>query len=222
MLGKLTFKKAFGIDTLRVQDAMWLLEMGDSTFEVKVAGATVGIRQGRFGVTTQEKMAISAFRYSDQRDPRGIGEIPTLDISMDVEMSLTENLVRRCSEISVANDLVDRFSEQAFGALRRFIDGYRDIQYLVSRGSSDWRDNRGLLIARMTRNEFRTYLFYVLDIGDHQFVGVFSEGRMFGGSRFDAEIVMRRQEVLERGTPLERVWVWQHGSTSTRRTVGVR
>jgi hypothetical protein len=205
MFGRLTFKKAFGIDLLRAEDTLWLLELRDAVFRVEVNGARVVISQGRFGVTTREKMAIAGFRYADQRDPRSIGEIPTLDIVMEVDVSLTDDFAGRSGEISVANELVDRFSERAFKALRLFIDGYRDLKYTGGRSSAGWRSNQELLIPRMTRNEFRTYLFYVLDVGGNEFVGVFSEGRMFGGPIFNSEMHQRLQSVLERAIPLERI-----------------
>jgi hypothetical protein len=56
----------------------------------------------------------------------------------------------------------------------------------------------------------------VLDVGGHTFVGVFSEGGLFGGLLFDAEMHRRLRGVLGRGVPLERIlgvaaWEYFHG-----------
>ncbi len=55
---RLTFKKAFGIETLPLEPMTWFEELGTAVLTVSVDGRNFEIRCGRFGVTVPEKCAI--------------------------------------------------------------------------------------------------------------------------------------------------------------------
>ena len=204
MSSKLTFKKAFGIELLPLDTTLWLHELQSGEYELTIGKAHIRIGIGRFGTTDQEKFAISMFRHADERALASIHEIPTFDVSLDVDIDIPESLFDKWQENSIANDVVGPFIDVAFRALSRFIDGYRHVKYLAQRDSAQWRKQETLLVPQMTERQFTTYLFYVLETGGRTFIGSFSFGRTIMSTPLDANIKEKLQETIQRESPLDR------------------
>ena len=200
---ELIFKKAFGIDVGPVEPFTWLLEMRDAVFSVEAAGLTWSVSSGRVGIDDKEKLAIGLFKHSDERDPRFITEIPTLNLTAPVDIEGAKDLDDR--RIGVADGLVEPFVRRAFVALQRFIEAYRDVKYLQGRGTENWLEQRGVFVREMPLTTFRSYLFYRLTAGDRVFVGVFSEGRMISAMPGDTALREAVTAALAQRVPLARV-----------------
>ncbi len=213
MSSKLTFKKAFGIESLPVDAHLWLMELESGEYELTIGEALVRIGIGRFGTTDQEKFAISLFRHADDRALDFIHEIPTIDVSLYVDIDIPESLLDKWQENSIANGVAGPFIDVAFKALSRFIDGYRDVKYLAQRDSAKWRKQETLLIPPLTERQFTTYLFYVLETGGRTFVGSFSNGRIIVSTPLDANGKEKLQETIQGEPPLDRkliVRAWEY------------
>ena len=92
---KLTFKKAFGIEHIPVDSFFWFLELTGADHNFPFNDKSIKLAIGRFGTTDQEKTVISLFRHSDERDLNYIAEIPTLDVSFNVEVNIPSNINKK-------------------------------------------------------------------------------------------------------------------------------
>jgi hypothetical protein len=205
MSSKLTFKKAFGIDTVPTDVFLWNMELGRSAYEFSVSSHEIRISFGIFGINDQEKVAISLFRHSDERDLKYIHEIPTLDIYLsDIDIEIPSPTYDKWQEPSIANEIVAPFIHTAFIAINRFIDSYRDMKYTSMRRSKDWLEQKSLIIPLMAEREFKTYLFYILESRGRTFLGCFSEGQTRAIAAFDLETQKKLQSNVECEIPLNR------------------
>lgn len=205
MNSKLTFKKAFGIDSAPTDVFLWNMELGRSAYEFSVSSHKIRISFGTFGINDQEKVAISLFHHSDERDLKYIHEIPTLDIYLsDIHTEIPKPTYDKWQETSIGNEIVEPFIHTAFIAINRFIDSYRDMKYTSMRRSEKWLEQKSLIIPLMTEREFKTYLFYILESRGRTFVGYFSEGQMKLIAPFDLETQKKLQSDVEFEIPLDR------------------
>ena len=203
MSSKLTFKKAFGLKTIPLDYALWLLELGNVECNFPIDDKKFTVKIGKFGVTEQEKFIISCFFHADERDLRYIHEVFTLDITFDVNLEIPETFQQEGPRNTKIDSIVAPFIQDAFNAARRFIDAYRTAKYKMKRGSEDWRKRKLLLIPEMADAEFKTYLFYQLQSSGRTFVGCFSEGQMTISSFTDnALIAQQMQDVVQAEIPL--------------------
>lgn len=182
---------------------MWFTELGTATFTIEVGRLSFEMAVGRVGVTDKEKLAIGLFKHSDERDPRHISEIPTLNLSTSVDVELPASMDDRV--IGSADAAVEPFVGPAFAALQRLIEAYRDVKYLSSRGTPQWLEQRGVFVREMPLRTFRSYLFYVLTVQGRTFVGVFAEGHSVLVMAGDTAVHDALARTLTGRVPLERV-----------------
>jgi hypothetical protein len=214
MTSKLTFKKAFGTEFVPLDMFWWNVELEKSAYELTLDNQQIRISFGSFGVTDPEKIAISLFRHSNERDLEFIHKIPTVDISFtDVYIEVPDSMYEKWKNNSIANQLVEPFIHIAFKAINQFIDSCRDVKYLSMRGSDEWLKQQTFLVPQMTQREFKTYLFYVLESRGRTFVGCFSEGEVKVIAPFDIETQGKLQKTVEVEVPLDRklmVRAWEY------------
>ncbi len=208
---RLTFKKAFGIKYITTEQAFWLSEIQakQNTYTIRLKN-TYEISVGRFGRNDEEKHAISLFLHSEERDLKLISEMRTLDISFEVDLSIPDSILSQSEKLSVANDIVKPYIHDAFRAANYFVDGYREVQYRLHRGTPMWSNNEILFFPQLTETEFQTYLFYVLQTNESSFVGCFSVGRGISTFSLSPEFL---QETLNNEVPFERkllVKAWEY------------
>jgi hypothetical protein len=123
MATRITFKKAFGIDLLPVETILWMNEIRGETFDFKHRGRRYRAGAGSFGNTNLEKRAIALFKsYSDH-------EIPTFDVSWEIELEIPADIVAQHATLGVADTLVEPHITSAFEAAHRFFQTYRDVKY---------------------------------------------------------------------------------------------
>ncbi|MGO9137234.1 MAG: hypothetical protein ACLQBC_06145 [Syntrophales bacterium] len=203
MLYKLTFKKAFGLNTIPADYCLWFLELVNTECNFSIGDKKFTVKIGRFGISEQEKFIISCFFHSNDRELKYIHEILTLDITLNVNLTIPETEQEECPRNKTVDSLVSPFIQDAFNAASRFIDAYRSVKYSLKRGSDDWRNRKLLLIPEMTEAEFKTYLFYQLVTPERTFVGCFSDGRMTISSSTDnALIAQQMQDIVQDEIPL--------------------
>jgi len=210
---KLTFKKAFGIEHIPVDSFFWFLELAGADYNFPFNDKSIKFTIGRFGTTDQEKTVLSLFRHSDERDLNYIAEIPTLDVSFNVEVNIPPNINEKWKEISIANELIKPFIHDALSAINHFFDSCRDVKYLEKRGSKEWRSQQTTLIPQMTDAEFRTFLFYIFESNNKKFIGCFSAGQARTASPLNNKFKNKLQRNLEQDIPLERklmVRAWEY------------
>ena len=210
---KLIFKKAFGIQAMPMEHVFWCLELGKDTYKCTCSGKHGFINVGSFGINDQQKQVLSNFYHSDERMLSNISEIPTIDISLDVNMHISKTLEEKWKEGSIINDLVEPIIEDAFMILNHFFDAYRDIKYSTYRKSKEWEKKEIALVPRITENEFKTFLFYTLSMGKKTFVGCFSEGQSTVGGPFTADMKTMLQKSMNNSIPLYRrliVRTWEY------------
>jgi len=204
----LTFKKAFGLTAMPPEECFWLLEFQSATFQVKSGDKLFHVSVGRMGETEQEKLAIMPFLHSDERRPEFINPIPTLNLTTKLELEIPASAYASWHTPSVVDTIVEPFIGSAFTAYRNFAEAYRDTKYLTDRGTQRWHQQHGVFVRLPAWNDFKTYLFYVLDAPDAvTFVGSFSTGRTLSGQPTDTALQQRIQETLDKGVPLPRVLV---------------
>ncbi|MBW2741850.1 MAG: hypothetical protein JRE64_24070 [Deltaproteobacteria bacterium] len=203
MLCNLTFKKAFGIETVPVDYAIWLIELGSGSFSFDVNNKLVSVKKGRFGISEQEKNVIGRFFNSDERDLNSIQEVLTLDIMFSVDLPIPEHQYEENPINTEIDSLVEPFMHDAFSATTRFIDAHRTAQYNLKRGSKEWKRGMILLIPNITETEFKTYLFYQFEVRDKYFFGCFSDNKMRIHSSVDnIHILQEINAVVENEIPL--------------------
>jgi len=223
MISKLTFKKAFGLEFLPADMSIWLLELGKTEYGLTLDRQEVRISTGTFGVNEQEKSLLSLFRHSDERDLRFIHEVPTIDISLiDIQIEVRDFVCQKWYEDSIGNQFVEQFIHTAFRAINRFIDSYRDVKYLTGRRTEGWFKQKTLLIPQMTEREFKTYLFYALEVPPKTFVGSISGGGQIRVTKLsDIKLQERLQETVNMELPLDRkllVRAWEYFFTEDFRS----
>lgn len=202
--GQLVFKKAFGIDLMPMDMIMWFSELGTGSFTVQKRNRTFTITAGQVGVDEKEKRAISSFKHADERDLRFISEIPTLNLSTDVQLEIPEGI--QDDLFGSADQFVRPFIQPAFVALQHLVEAYRDAKYTISRGTSRWTVEKGIFVQEIPLKTFTRYLFYSLTVGDRMFIGAFSEGDSFTTMPSDPTIHRLMTATLStEAIPLERV-----------------
>jgi len=210
MLCTLTFKKSFGLEKIPLDYALWIMELGDGSFSLSVNDKLIKVMVGRFGITEKEKIILSLFRHSDERDLRYVTEITTLDFSMDIDLIIPESI----NEENPKNNEVDRLVEpninDAYIAITRLVDSHRISKYNLKRSSEEWKKGTLLLVPRITEREFKTYLFYKLEYQNKVFVGSFSVGGMRTSSFIDnKKTVEKISETIGDEIPLDRKFIVQ-------------
>ena len=79
-------------------------------------------------------------------------------------------------------------------------------RYLIDRETQRWHEQHGVIVRLPAWNDFKTYLFYVLNTPDGiTFVGSFSTGRLLSSQLSGTALQERIQETLNRRVPLSRV-----------------
>ncbi len=204
MVSKLIFKKAFGIQLLSTDDVLWITELGCDKYKFKLREKYFNISVGKFGINEKEKYALSLFYHADERQLANISEIPTIDIAFNIDAKIPEDISKRWEEYSIANSLVETYISDAFYALKRFIDSYRDTKYLVYRDSSYWEKNEILIPKYITELDFNTFLFYNLMRNMKMYIGGFNVGQSRMSMPFDNIQKGKLQKALEKEIPLER------------------
>jgi hypothetical protein len=205
---RLTFKKAFGLTAMTPEEFFWLLEFQSSTFRVKSRDLLFHVSAGRMGETEQEKLAIMPFLHSDERRPEFINPILTLNLTTQLELEIPASAYTSWRTPSVVDTIVEPFIDSAFTAYQNFAEAYRDTKYLTDRGTQRWHEQHGVFVRLPAWNDFKTYLFYVLDAPDAvTFVGSFSLGRLLSIEPTDTALHERIQETLDKRVPLSRVLV---------------
>ncbi|HEV8713534.1 MAG TPA: hypothetical protein VGX03_11995, partial [Candidatus Binatia bacterium] len=163
---QLTFKKAYGLTALTLEECCWLLELQSATFQVKSDAKLFHISVGQMGENEQEKLAIMPFLHRDERRPEFINPIPTLNLTTELRLEIPASICASWRTPSVADTIVEPFIDSAFTAYQNFAEAYRDTKYLTERGTQRWHDQRGLFVRLPSLNDFKTYLFYVLNVSD--------------------------------------------------------
>ncbi len=213
MLCNLTFKKAFGLETLPADYAFWLAELWGESYRFAVNNTLVDVKAGKFGISEQEKFVISLFLHSDERDLNFICEILTLDIGFSVDLSVPEHQQGENLAGKIDN-LIEPFIAVAFRASTRFVDAYRTAKYEQMRRSEEWKSGMVSLVPEMTEAEFRSYLFYSLKGLERTFVGHFSAGQMRTSSSVDTTIIAQNVHgIVENEVPLNSkliVLAWEY------------
>lgn len=204
---ELTFKKAFGITHITTEVSIWLDQLKHSTVQVKSGDQLFHVSYGLMGETLQEKWAISRFLDSDERRPELISPIPTLNFTTKLSLEIPASVYARRHIPGVVDTIVEPFIDSAFVAYQHFAEAYRDTQYLAAHGTPQWYEQRGVFVRMPSRNDFTTYLFYVLHTSDAvTFVGYFSAGRILQTQLTNMTLQQRIQESLDQGgVRLERV-----------------
>ena len=216
MLYTLSFKKAFGLTTIPADYSLYLLEIANAEYSFSICDKKVTVKVSRFGVSEQEKFTISGFFHSDERDLRYISEVPTLDVTFEVDLKIPERPQDEGPRNVMIDRLVEPFMRDAFNAASRFIDAYRCAKYSIKHGSVSWRKGEHPLMPEMTESEFRTYLFYQLQNSEGTIVGCISGSRIVSTSSTDyALIEQQMQQVLQGEIPLSTkliVKAWEYFS----------
>lgn len=190
----LTFKKAFGLRTLPVDFAQWLIEFGNEEYSFLVNNKAVCVKLGKFGISEQEKVVISRFFHSDERDLNLISEIITLDTMFSVDLPILEQQQKEELTEGEIDHLIRPFINDAFIALSRVFDSHRTAKYNLKHGSEDWKRGMVLIVPEITEAEFKTYLFYQLQFQEKYFVGCFSEGQMRISSSTDNVLIAQEMK----------------------------
>lgn len=188
----LTFKKAFGIRTIPVDFSFWLMEIGNQSFNFCINKKPVCVKIGNFGTTKEEKIILSGFYHSDERDLNNIGETLTIDIKLSVELPINSH--QKISQRNELTNLVEPFIDEAFLALKRIVDAHRTAKYKIKHKSDEWRKGQLPIIPEITEAEFKTYLFYELNEGEKSFYGCFSNGQVMSSSSTDNELIAKEIE----------------------------
>lgn len=204
MVSKLIFKKAFGIRSLPIDDVLWITELGCDKYKFKSREKYFEISVGKFGINEKEKYALSLFYHADERQLTNISEIPTIDISFNIDVKIPKDISKKWEEYSIANSLVETYIPDAFYALRRFINSYRDIKYLAYRDSNYWTKNEILILKYITEVDFNTFLFYNLIRNKKIYIGGFSVGESKISIPFDNTQKGEFRKALKKDVPLER------------------
>lgn len=202
MLCNLTFKKAFGLVTIPADYSFWLIELGKGSYSFSVNNKSVSVKIGKFGVSKQEKIIISRFFRSYERDLKYIHEISTLDIMFSVDLPIPEHQREEGSINAEIDSLVEPFIHDAFNATTMVIDAHRIAKYNLNRGSEEWKKGMIFLVPEITEAEFKTYLFYQLKDNERIFVGCFSVGHMTISSVDDALISRETNDIVKNEIPL--------------------
>jgi len=206
----LTFKKSFGLETIPVDYAFWIMELGDGSFSLSVNDKLIKVKVGRFGITEKEKIILSLFRHSDERDLRYISEIITLDFILDIDLIIPESINEENPINNEVDRLVEPYIDDAFIAITRLVDSHRISKYNLKRSSEEWKKGMLLLVPKITEREFKTYLFYKLEYQDKVFVGSFSVGQMKTSSSIDNKCIVERiSETIGDEIPLDRKFIVQ-------------
>lgn len=198
-VGHLTFKKAFGIDSARADDFAWIMELSHSSHQVD----SWKIEIGNVGLTLKEKLAIGLFKNFDERDPDDIKPIPTINISTSLETDFPTDIDD--SRIDSANSLVVPYVTNAFVALQKFIEAFRDAKYLMLRNTPRWESEQGVYVKEMSFLTFNTLLFYSVIASEKEYVGHFSQGVSRSISPDDPALKSHLEKNLTKRVPLERV-----------------
>jgi len=158
------------------------------------------------GDTEQEKLAIMPFLYFDECQPEFINPISTLNLTTKLELEIPASVYISWRTPSVADTLVEPFIGSAFAAYQNFVEAYRDTKYLIDRETQQWHEQHGVIVRLPAWNDFKTYLFYVLNTPDKiTFVGSFSTRRLLSSQLSGTALQERIQETLNRRVPLSRV-----------------
>lgn len=206
----LTFKKSFGLETIPLDYAFWIMELGGGSFSLSVNDKLINIKVGRFGVTENEKIILSLFRHSDERDLKYIFEIITLDFIMDANLIIPESVNENRISNHEIDKLVEPYIDDAFIAITRLVDSHRISKYNLKRSSDEWKKGMLLLAPKIAEREFKTYLFYKLEYQEKVFVGSFSMGQMRTSSSIDNKCIAERiSETINDVIPLDRKFIVQ-------------
>jgi len=208
----LIFKKSFGIRTIPVDFSLWLMEVGNKSFNFSINNNPVCVNIGKFGTTKEEKTVLSGFYHSDERDLNNIGETLTVDTSLSVELPITiEEIKSRTDEL---NNIVEPYIDLAFLALKRLVDAHRTAKYNIKHKSHEWQKGQLLIIPEITEAEFRTYLFYKLVAGENCLYGCFSNGQMMLSSSTDNDLISEEiNTIIDKEIPLDKkiiVLAWEY------------
>lgn len=205
---RLTFKKAFSLTIMSVEQSTWLLELRTGAFHVEARDKLFEIYGGQIGETEREKLAIMPFLFSDQRRPELMRPIPTLNLTTELDLEIPASVYENWRTPSVADGIVEPLIAPAFAAYRHFTEAYRDVKYMADRRTERWDQQHGVVVPLMSWNDFVTYLFYVLEAGERAtFVGSFSIGRMLSVQPDDVAFRESLQKTLDGGVPLSRVLI---------------
>jgi hypothetical protein len=195
---KLTFKKAFGFDFVSTDHMMWLMEIGQAQFRFTAHKKWVTISVGEFGAKPREASAVNGYLTSGRRP--FVGTLLTLDVGFDVEDDIAESMRSKVNEIGAADEVVLPHVETAWGAAQRFVEEYRHIKYMSYRRTDRWRTQQ-VFLPKLSDDEFRTYLFYVLECaGTGDFIGSFSRGKSTFISTADTNLAVDLQAALVRSS----------------------
>lgn len=190
------FKKAFGLKSIPWNSAQWLLEFLNKKIEFSIKETSVCVELGTLGVSREEKIEISRFFHPDERDLNYISEIPTIDITLNVDLATFEQKIKDGCTNDRIKTFIEPFINTAFLAFSRVVDAYRTSKYNIKHESEAWKKGMISIIPEITESEFKTFLFYRCKINAKDYVGCFSEGHMSVSSSQDNLLIAKEIDKL--------------------------
>lgn len=200
---KITFHKAFGIESIPYDYLPLFLILKNREYQVQIKNQLILIRPGKYGADETEKKIISAFYHSDERVLSRMPEIPTLDISLVAELDLPEGS-SPCDEQFDSDNLVAPYTPVALAAISKFINSFNCMKHVSTRSKSEWQSQRTYLIPDMSEADFKTYLFYKIEGNDQACLGCISIGRTIIATELDDQRDKLLKEILVNGVPFTR------------------
>jgi hypothetical protein len=197
---KLTFHKAFGIESIPYNYFPLFLILKNKEYQIQIKNNLVLLRLGKYGVGETEKRIIGAFYHSDERILSKMPEIPTLDISLDVELDLPQDC-NPCDEQFDADNLVAPYTQVALSAVSKFIYSFNCMKHVSTRSKSEWKSQRAYLIPEISEADFKTYLFYKIEGNEQTCLGCINVGRTIIATEIEDQRDKLLREILIKGVP---------------------
>lgn len=136
MLYRLTFKKAFGVETIPVEVCSWMLDFVHSKgFKFSIGNTEFTFNVGSFEESQHEKIILSYARHADDRDITYISRISTMNISFKVDVTINDSIHDQGIINYNANGIIEPFIPLALEAVSMVVDAYRIVKYDVKRMS---------------------------------------------------------------------------------------
>ena len=197
MLYTLTFKKAFGLKTIPVECMGWMLGfIYSKPLKFTIGTTDFAFSLGSLGESTQEKIILSYAFPSYERNLDTICAIPTINISLNVDLDIDDTVNdglygEGILNHSKADIIIKPYISLALEAVNRVIDAHRYAQYNIKRTSPEFKRGELSIIKEITLTEFKTYLYYTLENNSQTLVGGYGGGgKMTSVSSIDSIAIM--------------------------------